>query len=168
MNASVGDQTLDSDSRDCAANRIVTRGDDRFRGVIDDDIDAGSGFDGADVAAFAPDDAPFHFVVGQRNHGDSALGYEFAGEPLDRDRHDPFGAAIGLLARFFLDHADMFGGLGPSLSGNFLDQRALGLFAGEAGNLFEFDAGLIDEFLLFGFFIGNVLLAGADTLIAAI
>ena len=138
MDAAVRDEPLERDPRDLAPNRVVARDDDRFGRVVDDDIDAGGGLDRADVAALAADDAALHLVVGQRDHRDRALGDELAGQPLDRDRDDPLGAPVGLLARLLLDHADMAWRrrvracpIISSISG------ALGLLAGQAGDRFE-------------------------------
>ena len=116
--------------------------DDRLGGVVDDDIDAGGGLDGADVAALAADDAALHLVAGQRDHRDGALGDELAGQPLDGDRDDPLGAAIGFLARLLLDHADMLGRVVARLPDHLVDQAALGLLARQAGDRFELARGL--------------------------
>ena len=76
---------LQRDPRNLAANRIVARDHHRFGRIIDDDIDAGGGFDRADIAALAADDPSLHLVGRQRQHRDRSLGDELAGQPLDRD-----------------------------------------------------------------------------------
>src|SRR4030081_1375050 len=58
MDAPVRDQALDRLTRDLASERIEAREDDGARRVVDDELDAGRGFEGADVAAFPADDAP--------------------------------------------------------------------------------------------------------------
>ena len=44
-----------------------------FRGIVDDQIHAGSGLQCADVAALAADDAALHFIAGQRHDTDGGL-----------------------------------------------------------------------------------------------
>ena len=38
------------------------------RGIVDDEVHARGGFQRADVAALAADDAALHFIAGQRHH----------------------------------------------------------------------------------------------------
>ena len=159
---------MQCDARDLAANRVVARDYDRLRRVVDDDIDAGGGLDRADVAAFAADDAALHLVVGQRDYRDGALGDELARQPLDRDRDDAFGAAVGLLARLFLDDSDVLGGVGARLADHLVHQRALGFLARQAGDGFELGARLVDMRLQYFFLVGETFLARAQTLIAPI
>ena len=89
----------------------MARNDDGLGSVVDDDVDAGSGFDRADIATFAADDAAFHLVVRQCQYRHGPFGHEFAGQALDCDRDDSLGTTVGLLARFFLDDTDMPGSL---------------------------------------------------------
>ena len=49
---------------DLAADRIEAADDHHAGRVVDDDVDAGRFFEGADVAPFAADDAALHFVAG--------------------------------------------------------------------------------------------------------
>src|SRR5207302_1737938 len=74
MNPAVRNKLFKGDSGDLAANRIVAGDNHRFGSVVDNNIDPGGSLDRADVAALAPDYAPFHLVVGQREHRDGALG----------------------------------------------------------------------------------------------
>jgi len=54
------------DRRHFAAYRVESGQDDRFGGVVDDQVDAGGGLQGADIAPFATDDATFHLIGRQR------------------------------------------------------------------------------------------------------
>ena len=49
---------------DFAADGVEAADDDHAGRVVDDHVDAGGLFEGADVAAFAADDAALHFVAG--------------------------------------------------------------------------------------------------------
>ena len=84
---------------------------------------------------------PFMSSLGSVHHRDRALGDELAGQPLDGDRDDLLGPAIGFLARLLLDQADVLGRLVARLLGHLLDEGPLGLVAGQAGGLLELLAG---------------------------
>ena len=64
MNASIGDKVFHGYAADLATNRVETRDRDALGGVIDDKVGAGELFEGADVAAFATDDATLQIVRG--------------------------------------------------------------------------------------------------------
>ena len=55
-------QLLQREPAHLAAHRIEARQQHRLRRVIDDQIDAGDGLEGADVATLAADDAALHLV----------------------------------------------------------------------------------------------------------
>ena len=65
MDAAVLEQLLKRQLRDLSANAVERGEDDRLRGVVDDEVDAGQVLERADVAALASDDAPLH-VVGRQ------------------------------------------------------------------------------------------------------
>ena len=49
--ATVGDEPLEGNAGDLAANRIETGDDDRLGRIVDDDVDAREGLEGTDIAA---------------------------------------------------------------------------------------------------------------------
>ena len=113
--------------------------------------------EGADVAAFAADDAALHVVGGQLDDADRRLGGVAGGEALHDDgedvAHAPVGVALGLL----LDLADEAGGIVTDLVLELLEQELLGLGGGVAGRALErFDVALV------GF--GGLLLAAGERL----
>src|SRR5262249_28210643 len=130
-------------------DRVVTRDDDHFRRVVDDEIDARRRLDGADVPSLAPDDAALHVVARQRDDRDRPLGDVFAGQTLDRDRDDLLRAPIPFLARFGLDVADVPGGVVTCFLGHLLDERPLRLVARHARRLLEALAHLVDQPVVF-------------------
>src|SRR5256885_9207071 len=73
MDAAVLHQALEGDPGDLAADRIEAGEDDRFRRVVDDEIDAGGQLERADVASFASDDAALHFLVREVDDGDGVF-----------------------------------------------------------------------------------------------
>jgi hypothetical protein len=65
VDAAVGHELGEGQAGDFAADRVEGADDDRFRGVVDDQVHARGLFEGADVASLATDDAALHLVVGQ-------------------------------------------------------------------------------------------------------
>ena len=64
MNAAVGDQLFQGLAGDFAADRIEPADDHHSGRVVDDHVHARPLFKRANVAAFAADDPPLHFVAG--------------------------------------------------------------------------------------------------------
>jgi hypothetical protein len=62
MDAAVRDEPGQRQARNFAPYGIEAGDDDRLGRIVDDQIDAGGGFEGSDVAALAPDDAPLHVI----------------------------------------------------------------------------------------------------------
>src|SRR5205807_10151844 len=74
MDAAVLHETLERDAGDLAADRVEAGEDDRFRSVVDDEIDARGQLQRADVAPFAADDAAFHVLAWEIDDRDRVLG----------------------------------------------------------------------------------------------
>jgi hypothetical protein len=62
MDPAVADELGDRQPGDLATDRIEPAEDDGLGRVVDDQVDAGGLFEGADVAPLAADDAAFHLV----------------------------------------------------------------------------------------------------------
>src|SRR5579885_2582760 len=150
VDAAIGDEPLEREAGQLAADRVVAGDDDRLRRVVDDEVDPRRRFDGPDIAPLAADDPPLHVVARQRDHGDGALGHELPGQALDGDRHDLLRPPIGLLACLGLDLPDHLGGVVPRLLDHLIDERPLCLLAGEPCGLLELAPDAIDEPLVFG------------------
>ena len=168
MNAAVGDQLLQSDAGDLAADRIEGGDRDGLGGVVDDQIDAGDGFEGADVAALAADDAALHLVVGQGDHGDRRFGGVVGGAALDRGGDDLARELVGVLAQLVFDLLELHGGVVAGLGLHILNNVGLGFFLGKAGDLLQhLKLGLLDEVDLV-LRRGHCLLTLADLLLLAL
>ena len=74
------------------------RNHDRFGRVVNDQVAAGHLLEGANVAAFAPDDAAFEFVGGQRHNRNRGFGGLIDGAALNRHRDDAARFFFGVLA----------------------------------------------------------------------
>ena len=101
MDAPVGDQLVERHAGHFAADGVEAADDDHARRVVDDHVDAGGLFEGADVAPFAADDAAFHFVAGDVDRAGRGFGGMGGGVALDAGQQDlaRFGVAdLGHLA----------------------------------------------------------------------
>ena len=109
VDPAVLDQHFQGDPADLPADRVEARQQHRFRGVVDDDVDAGHGLEGADVAALAADDPALDLVGGQVHDGDHGLRGLVGGDPLDRLGDDGPGPLFGGVLGFRLDAPDHHG-----------------------------------------------------------
>ena len=79
---------------DLAADGVEAADDHHAGRVVDDHIDAGRLFEGADVAPFAADDAALHFVAGNIDRAGRALGGVGGGVALDGGEQDVAGLLV--------------------------------------------------------------------------
>ena len=100
-----------SQARGLAAHGIESGYDHGFGRVVDDQVHAGGGLQGADVAALAADDAALHIVVGQVDDGNGGLRHVVGRAALDRQGDDVAGFLFALLLGFALDVAHQHGGV---------------------------------------------------------
>ena len=105
----------------------------------------GGGLERADVPSLAADDPALHLVARQRDRGDGALGGVLGGEPLDGDREDAAGVAVGALPGLLLDVARERGGLAPRLVLHPLQHLAPRVFGGEPGDALQLAALLLGQ-----------------------
>ena len=152
VDAAVGDELVECESCDFAAHGVESREDDRLGGIVDDDLDAGCGLQGPDVASFASDDAALYLVALDVEDRDGILDGCFGCDTLDRGYDDSFGlfrgGHLGLLDGF----VDIGGGFGLGLGLHVLHEDVLGLLGAHSGDLFEADvlfaSHLVDLLLL--------------------
>ena len=101
MDPPVGDQLVERHPGDFAANRIETADDHHARRIVDDHVDAGGLFEGADVASFAADDPALHLVVGNIDGAGRGFGGVRGGVAVERREDDLARLGFALLG----DHA---------------------------------------------------------------
>jgi len=133
----VADQLLQRGAGDLPPHRIEAGDDDRLGGVVDDDVDAGGQFEGADVASLAPDDPALHVVAREVHHRDGALGDVFGGITLDRERKHLLRLALGVPFRLVPDVAHAARRGGASLADQVLLEHPTGVLGREAGDVLE-------------------------------
>ena len=137
VDAAVGDELVQGQTRDLAAHGIESRKDDRLGGVIDDDLDARRGLQGADVAALAADDAALDLVALDVEDRHGVFDGRFGRHALDRRHDDALGLFRGRHLRLFDRLVDVGGGFGLGLGLHVLDQDVLGILRAHARDLFQ-------------------------------
>ena len=95
MDASVGNELVECQAADFAAHGVECGDNDGFGRIVYNDFHASCGFEGADVAAFASDDAALHFVVVDMEDGDAVFDGRFGSHALDALDNDALGFLIG-------------------------------------------------------------------------
>jgi len=151
VDAAVHDQLLHGDAGDLTADGVKGGHDDGFGGIVDDEVDAGGGLQGADVAALAADNAALHVVVGQGDNGYGGFGHVIGGALLDGQGNDIAGFLFALFLGLGLDVADHGGGVVEGILLHALNDDLLGLVLGHGGDALQF-SGLLGDHRL-GFFL---------------
>ena len=162
MDAAVGNEPLDRQLGDLAAVGIEAGQDDRARRVVDDEIDAGGVFEGADVAAFAADDAALQVVARQIDDRHRGLDRVLGGAALDRLGDVVLGAVDGGFARFGVEPLEEVRGVVPGVALDLLHQQLFGFVGGQAGDALQAVLLFGDEALVLGGGLGGNLLALRD------
>ena len=111
MDATVLHQPLQRDAGDLAADGIEAGEDHRLRRVVDDEVDAGSKLQRADVAAFTADDAALHVLAREIDHRDGVLRDVVGGHALNGHAEDFPGSHAAELICLGLDALDDVGRL---------------------------------------------------------
>ena len=137
MDTTVNDQLFECQTCDFTANRIERGQGDRLGRIVDDEVYAGKGFQRADVASLAADNAALHLVVRQRNNRNGRLGYLIGGTALDCGRDDLTGSLLALVLQALIDLAQLDGCIVGCFVFNGLDEHIACFVAGHAGNLFQ-------------------------------
>ena len=151
MDAAIVDQLFQRDARHFAAHRIERGNDYGFRRIIDDQINARRGFQRADVAALATDDASLHIIVGQGDHGNGGFRHMIRRALLNGGGDDIARLLIRLFLGALFDFAHHHGGVVISILLNAVDQDVFGFLAGHVGDALQLLLLAIVHFLRFGF-----------------
>ncbi len=147
MDAPVGDELGERDTRRLAADRIEAGDDHRIGRIVDDDVHTGRQLERADVPSLASDDAPLHLVVGERDRRHRDLRRVLGGDPLHGEGDDLLRLALGGAAGGLADLAQPVRRLGLRLLLEPVDQLGLRLGGGHPGELLE-PASLLAEHAL--------------------
>ncbi len=137
MDAAVGDELVQGQAGDLPADRVEAADDDHARRVVDDQVHARGLFEGADVAAFAADDPPLHFVVGDAHRAGCRLGGVRGRVALQRGDDDLAGLLLGGLGQLLVVAEDRRAGFLLELRVEDLQQAPRGLGLAQAAQLVE-------------------------------
>ena len=99
MDTTVGHQLMQGQACHLAADGIECRDQDSFRGIVHHDLDADSGLQSSDVAAFAADDATLDFVVLNIEYCHCIFDGHLGSGTLDGVDHNALGLFAGGQAR---------------------------------------------------------------------
>ncbi len=137
VDAAVLDQPVHGNPGDLATNRVEAGEDDRLGRVVHDDLDTRGGLEGPDVAAFAPDDPPFHLIRLDVHDRDGVLDSVVGRGALD-GRQDNFAClAVGPEPGFVPDLLDVGSGFQAGFFSELLNKGLPCFFATQAGGLFQ-------------------------------
>jgi len=155
MNPAVLNQPHHGLARNLAADGVKAREQNRARGVVNQDGHAGGGFEGADVASLAADDAAFEFIALEGDGGGGGLEGVFAGVSLDGEAENVTRLGLGLGAGVLENMAGEGVGIAQRLLLDFSEQRFARLGLGQTGDGLE-------PLEMLALLAGQFLFAGAD------
>ena len=138
MNPAVLDQLGQGQLGGLPADVVEGADDDHAGRVVDDDVDAGGLLEGADIAAFAADDAALHVVAGNVHGADGGVGGVLGGVAMDGGGQDAAGLFLAVHLELLLVTLQPLG----QLVGQFLlqprQQQPLRLVARQRADLVQF------------------------------
>ncbi len=137
VDAAVGDQLVERQACNLAAHGVETTDDDGVGAVVDDDFHAGEALQGADVAAFATDNATLHLFVLQIEDTHCVLYSSFGGSALYALDDNLLGLLGGGDLGLLDDVHDGGRSLGTGFLGHGVHQLLLGLVGAHAGDVLQ-------------------------------
>ena len=151
MDPAVHDELVERDPRHLTADGIEAADNHGFRGVIDDQVDAGRLLEGPNVATLLADDAALQLVGRQGYNRDRNLRRLVGGDPLNRLSDDLSSALVALVSRCQLGLSHLAGDLVAQLLLDLRHQHSLGFLTGHIGDPLQFDLLLAVVVLQLGF-----------------
>ncbi len=165
VDAAVHHQLVEGQAGHFAADRVEGGKQDGVRGIVHDDFYAGSGFQGADVATFAADDAAFDFIALDGEGGNGVFDGGFGSGTLDGVDNDAFRFLGGVQTGLVHHIVDVSLRLGAGLGLHVLYEHVLRLGGCHAGNGFQLFVGLGTQTLEFFGLAAEVFLLGLEAVL---
>ena len=137
VDTAIADQTLQRHAGHLAAGLVKGGQGDGFRGIIDDQIHAGSGLQCADVAALAADDAALHLIAGQRYHADGGLAAMVGSAAADGLSDEVAGDVIAVFLQVGLVGGNAHSLFVGQLLVHLVQQHLAGVLLTQAGQRFQ-------------------------------
>ena len=164
MDTAIGDELVEREASNLAADGVEAAEDDGVGGVVDDDLHTGEGFEGADVAAFAADDAAFDLFVFEVEHADGVLDSVLSSGALDGLDDNLLGLLVGSDLGLFDDIHDAVGSLGSGFVGHHFDEVLLGFVGAHAGDVLKLLDAFGIDFFHFSLTLAELLYAAVEVL----
>ena len=162
VDAAVDDQLVERQPRHFAAHGVEGGKQDGVGGVVDDDLHARGGLQGADVAAFAADDTALDLIVVDGEGRDRVLDGGFRRGALDGVDDDPLRFLGRVEAGFVHGVVDIGLGLRTGFGLHVFDQQLLRILRRHAGDGLQLLVRLGAQPLIFLGFLGKDLLLGLE------
>ena len=138
VDASVGDEVVESKTADFTTNGVEGTDDDGFGRIVNDDFNASGSFQGTDVATFATDDAPLHLIVFDVEDGDGVFDGGLRGYALYALNDDALCLFVGSEFCLVNDFVDVALRLGLRLGLHGLHEAVASLIGRKSAELFQF------------------------------
>ena len=137
VDAAVGNELLQRQPGDFPADRVEARQGDGLRGVVDNQIHAGQGFQSPDIPAFPADNAALHFIAGQGHHRNGGLAHMVRGAAGNGHRNHFPCLFLCLVLELLLKVCDFHRFLVGQLPFQAFQKLFLGLAGCQARNAFQ-------------------------------
>ena len=137
MDAPIGDQFFQRQTGNLPPHGIEAGDDDGVGSVVDDHVDAGRQLEGANVPAFATDDASLHFIIRQRDGRHRRLDALLRRNSLDSQRDDFLRFTLGVALGRLTDLTDPVGSVGLRFLLHPVHELGFGVIRRDAGQLLE-------------------------------
>ena len=137
MDTAIVNQFLQGNTCNLPSNGIKTGNNNRFRSIIDNQVNTSQGFQGSDVAAFPADDPAFHLVVRQIHHGNRSFSHVVCGATLDGRGNNIPGLHVRFIFRLLLHVLNHLGSVVLDIFLHGGKELLLGVFTAESGKSFQ-------------------------------
>ena len=139
MNTTIINQFFQSDTGNLAAYRIKAGNNNSLRSIIDNQINAGQGFQSTDVTAFTTDNAALHFIVRQAYYGNGGFRYMVCCTTLNCQGDNFSCLAVSLILSLLLQILNHHSRFVLNLVLEGLQQLLLCFVTGQSGNTLQFN-----------------------------
>ena len=137
VNATILYQLMQGKACHLTAHRVEATQHDGLGGIINDDLNPCSCFEGADITTFTTDDTALDLVALDVEDGDGVLNSRLRSQTLDGLHDDLLGLLVGGHLRLFDDLVDIALGLVLGFSTQTLDESFARLVSGESSDGLE-------------------------------
>ena len=149
VDTAISNQAFQRHAGDLAAGLVKAGQRDSLRRVVNDEVTAGGGLQGTDVAALAANDAALHLVAGQRHNADGGLAGGVSRAAGNGLANQLTGEVVALVLHVSLVGADLHSLFVGQLIVHLLQQHGAGVLFGHGRDGFQLFG--LAQFQLFQF-----------------